>query len=46
VYKCRCWFSLASGYDWNSLGEEGKITWTVITNKSGVGKQQKFCMEE
>jgi len=36
VYQCRCWFSLASGYDWNSLGEEGKIPWTVITNKSGV----------
>jgi hypothetical protein len=36
VYQCRCWFSLASGYDWNSLGEEGKITWSIITNKSGV----------
>jgi hypothetical protein len=46
VYQCRCWFSLASGYDWNSLGEEGKITWTVITNKSGVEKQKKFCTEE
>jgi hypothetical protein len=46
VYQCRCWFSLASGYDWNSLGEESKITWTVITNKSGVEKQNKFCTEE
>jgi hypothetical protein len=36
VYQCRCLFALASGYDWSSLGGEGKITWTVITNKSGV----------
>jgi hypothetical protein len=46
VYQCRCWFSLASGYDWNRLGEEGKSTWTVITNKFGVEKQKKFCTEE
>jgi hypothetical protein len=32
VYECRCWFALASGYDWSSLGAEGKITWMVITN--------------
>jgi len=43
---CRCWFAVASGYDWNSLGEEGKITWMVITNKSGVEKQNKFRTEE
>ncbi len=36
VYQCRCWFTLASGYDWRSLGGEGKFTWTVIANKSGV----------
>jgi hypothetical protein len=46
VYQCRCWFALASGYDWSSLGGEGKITWTVITNKSGVEKQKKFCVEK
>jgi hypothetical protein len=46
VYQCRCWFALASGYDWSSLGAEGKITWTVITNKSGVEKQKKFCTEK
>jgi hypothetical protein len=46
VYQCRCWFALASGYDWRSLGGEGKITWTVIANKSGVEKQKKFCTEE
>jgi hypothetical protein len=45
-YQCRCWFAVASGYDWNSLGEEGKITWMVITNKSGVEKQNKFRTEE
>jgi hypothetical protein len=38
VYQFRCWFALASGYDWSSLGGEGKITWTIIANKSGVGK--------
>jgi hypothetical protein len=27
-------------------GAEGKITWMVITNKSGVAKQKKFCTEE
>jgi hypothetical protein len=27
-------------------GAEGKITWMVITNKSGVEKQNKFCTEE
>jgi hypothetical protein len=32
---------LASGYDWRSLGGEGKITWSVIANKSGVEKQNK-----
>jgi len=31
---------LASGYDWRSLGGGGKITWTVIANKSGVEKQK------
>jgi hypothetical protein len=46
VYQCRCWFALASGYDWSSQGGEGKITWTVITNKSGVEKQKKFCVEK
>jgi len=45
VYQCRCWFALASGYDWSSLGGEGKITWTVITNKLGVEKQKKFCVK-
>jgi hypothetical protein len=44
--SCRCWFALASGYDWSSLGGEGKITWTVITNKSGVEKQKKLCVEK
>jgi len=43
VYQCRCWFALASGYDWSSLGGEGKVTWTVIANKSGVQKQKKLC---
>jgi hypothetical protein len=42
VYRCRCWFALASGYDWSSLGEEGNITWTVITNKSGVWKTKEI----
>jgi hypothetical protein len=37
---------LAGGYDWRSLGGEGKITWTVIANKSGVEKQNKFCAEQ
>jgi hypothetical protein len=46
VYQCRCWFTLASGYDWWSLGEEGKITWMVIANKSGVEKQKKFSTEQ
>jgi hypothetical protein len=27
-------------------GGEGKITWMVITNKSGVEKQKKFWTEE
>jgi len=30
MYQCRCWFALAKGYEWRSLGGEGKITWTVI----------------
>jgi hypothetical protein len=38
VYQFRCWFALASGYDPRSLGAEGKITWTVIANKSRVEK--------
>jgi hypothetical protein len=46
AYQCRCWCALASGYDWSSLGGEGKITWTVIANKSRVEKQKKFCTEE
>jgi len=46
VYECRCWFALASGYDWSSLGGEGKVTWTVIANKSGVEKRKKFCIEQ
>jgi hypothetical protein len=46
VYQCRCWFALASGYDWSSLGGEGKVTWTVIANKSRVEKQKKFCTEQ
>jgi len=46
VYQCRCWFALASGYDWSSLGGQRKITWTVITNKFGVEKQKKFCVEK
>jgi hypothetical protein len=46
VYQCRCWFVLASGYDWRSLGGEGKVTWMVIANKSGVEKQKKFCTEQ
>jgi hypothetical protein len=29
-----------------ACGGEGKITWTVITNKSGVEKQKKFCVEK
>jgi hypothetical protein len=29
---------LASGYDCSSLGGEGKVTWAVIANKSGVEK--------
>jgi len=45
VYQCRCRFALGSGYDWSSLGGEGKVTWTVIANKSGVEKQKKFCTE-
>jgi hypothetical protein len=40
---CVCWFALASGYDWISLGGERNITWTVIANKSRVEKQKKFC---
>jgi hypothetical protein len=27
-------------------GEQRKITWTVITNKFGVEKQKKFCVEK
>jgi len=46
VYQCRCWFAMATGYDWSSPGGEGKVTWTVIANKSGVGKQKKFCTEQ
>jgi len=46
VYQCRCRFTLASGYDWRSLGVEGKITGPVIANKSGVKKQKKFCTEQ
>jgi hypothetical protein len=46
MYQCRCWFALASGYDWRSLGGEGKITWMVIANKSRVEKQKKFCTEQ
>jgi len=46
VCHSRCWFTLASGYDWSSLGREGKITWTVITNKSGVEEQKKFFPEK
>jgi len=46
VYQCRCWFAPASGYDWSSLGGEGKITWKVIANKSRVEKKKKFCREE
>jgi hypothetical protein len=38
VYQCRCWFALASGYDCSSLGGEGKVTWAVVANKSGVEK--------
>ncbi len=41
VYLCRCWFALASGYDWRSLGGKWKITWMVIANKSGVEKKTK-----
>jgi len=40
---CGCWFALASGYDWISLGGARNITWTVIANKSRVEKQKKFC---
>jgi hypothetical protein len=29
-----------------ALGGEGKVTWTVIANKSGVEKQKKFCTEQ
>jgi hypothetical protein len=46
AYQCRCWFTLVSGYDWRSLGGEGKITWTVIANNFGVEKQKKFCTEQ
>ncbi len=47
VYQCRCWFALASGYDWRSLGEgKGKITWMVIANESRVEKQKTFCTEQ
>jgi hypothetical protein len=42
----RRWFPLASGYDWSILGEEGKVTWTVIANRSGVENQKKFCTEQ
>jgi hypothetical protein len=28
------------------MGGEGKITWTVIANKSRVEKQKKFCTKE
>jgi hypothetical protein len=42
VYQCKCWFALASGYDWSILGGEGKVTWTVIANKSGVEKQKRI----
>jgi hypothetical protein len=45
VYQCRCWFALASGYDWRSLGGEGKITWKVIANKSRVEKKKKKIVE-
>jgi hypothetical protein len=37
---------LANGYDWRSLGGEGKITWTVIAKKFGVEKQKKFFTEQ
>jgi len=37
---------LASGYDWRSLGGEGKFTGTVIANKFGGEKQKKFCTEQ
>jgi hypothetical protein len=46
VYQCRCWFALASGYDWSILGGEGNVTWTVIANKSGVENQKKLCTEQ
>jgi hypothetical protein len=42
AYQCRCWFTPASGYDWSSLGGEGKITWKVIANKSRVGKKKEI----
>jgi hypothetical protein len=45
VYQCRCWFALASGYDWRRLGGKRKITWMVIANKSGVENQKKFSTE-
>jgi hypothetical protein len=46
VYQCRCWFTLANGYEWRSVWGEGKIKWTVIANKSRMEKQKKFCTEE
>jgi hypothetical protein len=36
------WFALASGYDWSSLGGEGKVTWTVIANKIWSGKTKEI----
>jgi hypothetical protein len=46
VYQCKCWFGLASGSDWRSLGGEGKITWSVIAHKSRVEKQKKLCPDQ
>jgi hypothetical protein len=34
VYQCRCWFALASGYDWRSLGGR--------ENKSRVEKKKEI----
>jgi hypothetical protein len=42
VSQCRSSFALASGYDWRSLGGEGKITWMVIANKSRVEKHKEI----
>jgi hypothetical protein len=27
-------------------GGEGKVTWMVIANQSGVEKRKKFCIEQ